>query len=222
LEQDGNSPGVMGRGSAALSTDELKRRLYVDRDLTISPMLDPEKQIGHGSVDISLGTRFIVSQKPHVTHFDPMTLDSKDIRKFQREVVVPFGESLTLHPHNFLLGCTFEFIALPLDLCAFVLSRSSYGRAGLLIATATYVHPGWQGCLTLELENLGEVPIKLRPGSHIGQLVVMSSSPLASHPLQKLIPVGPRFGNLNVDSRLDRLKPIHPRSEGESSQRWPR
>ena len=197
-------------GLGALSKDELKKRLYVDRDLTISPMLDPVKQIGDGSVDISLGTRFIVSETPNVTQIDPMTLDSREIRKFQREVVVPFGDSFTLHPHHFLLGCTFEFIALPQNLCAFVLSRSSYGRAGLLIATATYVHPCWQGCLTLELQNLGEVPIKLRPGSHIGQLVILTSSPLIRVPLQKSIPVGPRFGSLKVDPRLDNLKQIYP------------
>jgi len=194
---------------AALSKDELERRLYRQRDLIISPMLNPKKQIGHGSVDISLGTRFIVSQTPSVTEIDPMTLGSKEIRKFQKEVVVPFGNNLTLHPHHFLLACTFEFIALPKDLCAFVLSRSSYGRAGLLIATATYVHPCWQGSLTLELQNLGEVPIKLRPGSHIGQLVILASSALSEVPLQKWIPVGPRFGDLRVDPRLDNMQQIY-------------
>jgi dCTP deaminase len=201
---------------AVLSRGELRRRLYEERDLIVSPMLDPVKQIGDGSIDISLGTRFIVSHKPLLTQIHPRSLDSKEIRKFQREIVVPFGEELTLHPHNFLLGCTFEFIAFPRDLCGFVLSRSSYGRAGLLIATATYVHPGWQGCLTLELENLGEVPIILIPGSHVGQLVVLASSKLPSQPPQKWIPVGPRFGNLKIDPRLDKLRLIHPFDKGKT------
>ena len=70
-------------------------------------------------------------------------------------VVVPFNRKFRLHPGGFLLGATLEFISLPNDIAGFILSRSGYGRTGLLIAAATYVHPGWKGCLTLELENLG-------------------------------------------------------------------
>jgi dUTPase len=44
------------------------------------------------------------------------------------------------------------------------------GRCGLIIATATGVHPGFFGCLTLELSNVGEIPIAVKPGYPIGQL----------------------------------------------------
>src|SRR5690348_6599507 len=161
---------------AILSKDELLRRL--NSDLVVSPILEPLSQIGEGSIDISLGTRFIVSRRSEVKAIDPKYLDLTQIRRFQEPVVVPFSRELILHPRNFVLGCTFEFIVMPKDLCGFVLSRSSYGRAGLLVATATYVHPCWHGCLTLELENLGEIPIVLRPGATIAQLVVMRTSPL--------------------------------------------
>ena len=191
--------------AAVLSKDALLWRLYSKRDLAISPILDPSRQIGEGSIDITLGTRFIASQRSQVAKIDPKTLTPEEIRKFQKAEVVPFGRELTLHAKHFLLGCTFEFIALPSDLCGFVLSRSSYGRAGLLIATATYVHPCWQGCLTLELENLGEVPIVLRPGSLIGQLVLMNSSDLAKKPLFKWIPVGPMFTSLADDPAWQKL-----------------
>ena len=97
------------------------------------------------------------------------------------------------------------------DLCALILSRSSYGRAGLLIAAAFFVHPGWHGCLTLELENLGEVPIKLRPGSTIGQLVIMKTSPLPVIPLFKRIPTGPMFTSLRADPRWKKLQNVSKR-----------
>jgi len=97
---------------------------------------------------------------------------------------------------------------MPLDLCGFVLSRSAYGRAGLLIATATYVHPGWHGCLTLELENLGEVPIILRPLTDVGQLVVMYSAKLSESPKLKSIPVGPAFTSLSQDLRWKKLEKL--------------
>jgi hypothetical protein len=54
------------------------------------------------------------------------------------------------------------------------------------------VHPGWRGCLTLELENLGEIPIMLQPLSAVGQLVLLHASALPERPKAKLIPVGLR------------------------------
>ena len=41
-----------------------------------------------------------------------------------------------------------------------------------IIATATGVHPGFKGCLTLELSNVGELPIEITPGMRICQLCV--------------------------------------------------
>jgi dCTP deaminase len=56
-------------------------------------------------------------------------------------------------------------------LAASVTSRSKWGRAGLVIATATAVHPGFNGTVTLELINLGEIPLVLYPGLRVAQLV---------------------------------------------------
>jgi dCTP deaminase len=189
---------------SVLTTEALKHRLFTKRDLIVAPILE-SSQIGEGSVDISLGPRFIISQRPQLNEIDPKELTEKQIRRFQRAIVVPFGEKFTLHPQSFILGCTFEFIALPRDICGFVLSRSSYGRAGLLVATATFVHPGWQGCLTLELENLGDVPISLRPGATVGQLVLMTASRLDKIPPFKTIPAGPTFTSLAADPRWAKL-----------------
>jgi dCTP deaminase len=190
------------RVGAVLTKELLKRRL--ERDLTVTPILY-DKQIGDGSIDISLGTQFITNLRPNIGEIDPNNLSEEQIRKFQKQVVVSFQDQSVLHPGGFLLGATLEFIALPPDLCGFVLSRSSYGRTGLLIATATYIHPGWKGCLTLELENLGEVPIVLRPGAPVGQLVLMHAEPLPQPPL-KSIPVGPTFGNLAEDIRWKKVR----------------
>ena len=53
--------------------------------------------------------------------------------------------------------------------------NSSLGRLGLIVhATAGFIDPGWKGTLTLELNNLTRVPIKLYPGLLIAQLSFMS------------------------------------------------
>lgn len=193
---------------AVLTREALKQKLRHPEDdyrLVISPILDP-RQLGDGSIDISLGTTFIVAHKPQLSQIDPTELKPQTIRRFQHPLTISFDGKFTLHPGSLVLGCTFEFIRLPLDLCGFVLSRSNYGRAGLLIATATYIHPGWQGCLTLELENLGEVPIVLRPGDRVGQLVFLAAMPLPQKPKLKSIPVLPAFSSLADEHRARRLR----------------
>jgi dCTP deaminase len=189
--------------AAVLTRNTLKQKLQ-SGELVVTPLLD-EKQIGEGSIDISLSTQFITNLRPQVDVIDPNNLTERNIRQFQKMVVVPFDDSFVLHPGSFLLGATLEFIALPTDIAGFVLSRSGYGRAGLLIATATYIHPGWKGCLTLELENLGEVPILLRPGCAVGQLVFFSASEV-EQPELKSIPVGPVFSTLAEDARWKKLR----------------
>jgi dCTP deaminase len=200
-DQDGPEKQALPSG-AVLSKETLLRRLK--DDLIISPILE-KSQVGDGSVDISIGTRFIRSRRAKTTEINFPQLDKDKIRSFQESVVVPFGEHYILHPRSFVLGCTFEFIALPLDVCGFVLSRSSYGRAGLLIATATFVHPGWRGCLTLELENLGEIPIILHPLSAVGQLVLLNAAKLPEQPKAKSIPESPTLTTINEDPRWKKI-----------------
>ena len=59
---------------------------------------------------------------------------------------------------------------MPLNLSAYVVGRSSWGRLGLIVATAIGVHPGYRGIITLELRNIGEIPFLLRPGLRIAQM----------------------------------------------------
>ena len=54
---------------------------------------------------------------------------------------------------------------------SYVVGRSTWGRLGLIVATAICIHPLFAGPLTRELRNLGETPLKLYPGEAIAQLI---------------------------------------------------
>ncbi len=69
------------------------------------------------------------------------------------------------------MGVTWQYIGLPHNIYAQVFSRSTWGRVGLTVATAVSIHPGFCGCLTLELVNNGNAPLALHPGSRIAQIV---------------------------------------------------
>jgi len=61
--------------------------------------------------------------------------------------------------------------------------NSSLGRLGLIVhATAGFCDPGWKGTLTLELNNLTRVPIKLYTGLPIAQLSFMTLDAPALRP----------------------------------------
>ena len=78
--------------------------------------------------------------------------------------VRPFGSAVYLHPGEFAIARTLEHVRLPNGLSGEAIGRSSLGRLGLVIATATLIQPGFRGTITLELTNLAGVPIVLYVG----------------------------------------------------------
>lgn len=78
----------------------------------------------------------------------------------------------------FVLGRTLERVELPIRsrgtcLAARIEGRSSYARCGMLVHfTAPTIHAGFAGTITLEIVNLGPLPIMLTPGAPICQLII--------------------------------------------------
>ena len=135
--------------------------------------IDPWDQglVQPASVDLRLGDSFRVFHNHRA-----YAIDLADIPdNLTEEVVVPEGESFVIHPGEFCLGRTLEWVELPDDIVARIEGKSSLGRLGLIVhATAGFCDPGWQGTLTLELNNLTRVPIILHPGLPIAQLSFMT------------------------------------------------
>lgn len=158
-----------------LGREELEHAIYeehdLDRRLIVTPLLE-RTQVGRGAVDLRLGTEFLLLRRTRRPGLDPSADSQQDVDEMQERVVVPFGEKLWLHPSHFVLAATLEYLRLPDDMGAYVVGRSSWGRVGLIVATAVFVHPGFRGCLTLELVNDGDSPIALSPGLRIAQLAV--------------------------------------------------
>ncbi len=140
--------------------------------LVITPLIDTKGQIGDGIVDLRLGTEFILTRKTRFSNLNVSKYKklAQSIMKYQEKINIKFKDSLVLHPNQFILGCTLEYIKLPDNLIGYIIGRSSWGRLGLIIATATLINPGFAGVITLELTNVGEVPINLFPGLRIAQL----------------------------------------------------
>lgn len=133
-----------------------------------SPDIDKLKHSGAASIDCRLGCWFGTMRRARIPYLD--IKNSKSEFGLIKHHYIHFGSEYYLHPHSFVLGVTYEWFKLPSFLAAYVIGKSSWGRRGLLIATAAGVHPGFSGCITLEITNVAEVPIAIRPGMTIGQL----------------------------------------------------
>ena len=188
---------------ALLNNPELEHRLV------ITPLLD-RAQVGPASIDLRLGTEYLETPRTERGVADPF-VPAED-----RRFVVPFGENLVIHPGQFLLGSTFEYIRMPSSHAGQVLNRSSWARSGLLVATAVTVQPGFGGTLTLELVNMGSVPLRLHTGSRIAQLVVWTLAQATEHPYDASpkydAPLGPQSSRLDREVEEEqRLDAVHRR-----------
>ncbi len=133
-----------------------------------SPSLEELDKDGAASVDLRLGSWFLATRQSRMTHLSASA--QNDDETYVEYHYVPFNEVYILHPRCFVLGVTLEWLRIPTNLAGYVNGKSSWGRRGLIIATAAAVHPGFKGCLTLEITNLGEIPIEIMPNMRICQL----------------------------------------------------
>lgn len=181
------------------------RRLIV----TPEPNLDELAESGAASIDLRLGTWF-VTLRPGRTEIldvlDPAKQEDSE-QRLTKTFYVPFGSKFVLHPRSFVLAVTLEWLRMPSDWGGYVVGRSSWGRRGLIIATATGVHPRFTGCLTLELANVGEIPIGVRPGMSICQVFFHTTSTPVAHPEQSIFVAHTRpiLGPLAMDEISQRL-----------------
>ena len=146
-----------------LSDENIRERLEAPDGLQVQP-LDLEDQLQPASLDIRLGNEF--AKPPSNLVIDPREGD------IDYETVTVGEEGYVVDPGEFLLGTTVETIDLPDDLIAKVEGRSSYGRLGIIIhATAGFIDAGFAGQVTLEISNLSNASVQLRPNTRVGQFV---------------------------------------------------
>lgn len=176
--------GILGRG-------ELIRRLK-EENLVVSPLLS-KAQIGATSIDLRIGNVVLMVRARGSSHVDPREVKrsatsgtSHDVEMGRQQkherYEIPFYSRFLLHPGSLALVPTLEWLCLPDDLQGFVTARSTWAREGLSIATATFIEPRYQGIVTLELANMGQIPIALYPGLRVAQIAFMKVEGQADMP----------------------------------------
>lgn len=159
------------------------RRYISEGRIRIDPALPPE-QFGSCSVDFRLGNEFSIFEHSRHPYID--LRHKAEIQSLMRTIDVKDGEPFILQPREFALAITLESIELDDDVLGRLEGRSSLGRIGIIVhGTAGLFDPGWSGKATLELSNLGIMPVALYPGMRICSMTFEQLSTPSSMPYRR-------------------------------------
>jgi len=172
-------------------------------NIIIKPYPDFKTQLSCCSIDLRLFNEFCVLEYSKLPYLDPYNKKQKiPVRK----ITIKKDGFFVLQPGAFVLGSTIEYVEIPDYLVGRVEGRSSLGRLGIVIhSTAAIFDPGWRGQLTLELANIGLMPIALYPGMRICALSFEKLSSPAEVPYYKkknakyLNQKGPTVSRIKLD-----------------------
>ena len=151
-----------------LSDRDIKKAIKSGR-IRIRPKPDWGVQLGSCMIDLRLGNVYRVFNHSKTPYLDPQ--NPKTLSDVTTEIRVKDGEAFTLHSGEFILAATREYVEMPDDLTGRLEGRSSIGRLGVVIhSTAANIECGFRGNITLELANMGRIPVMLYPGMRICSL----------------------------------------------------
>jgi len=166
-----------------LSDRDIKKFIKEGK-IKINPKPNFKKQLGPCSLDLHLGNTFKDFEYSAKTCID-LRKDRQDIN-ITKEKKMKKDEAFIMHPGEFVLAQTIEKIEFPDDIVGRLEGRSSLGRVGIVVhSTAARFDPGFRGHPTLELGNMGKIPVALYPGMRICAMCFEKLSSPAEVPYYK-------------------------------------
>lgn len=139
-------------------------------------------QIGPASIDLHLA--------PHFKFFRIDRFSLIDTKKplpvnFMGSTILKNNEPFILHPSDFVLASTKEYVKISADYAMQVEGKSSLARMGILVHTAGFIDPGFEGTITLEISNQSNLAVALYANMYICQVAVYKLSSPSEMPYNK-------------------------------------
>jgi dCTP deaminase len=125
--------------------------------------------------DVRVGTRFkvftnattggaAVVDPKHFTDDLFVSIDTEETGK--DHIIIP--------PNSFALAETVETFAIPRDVLAICVGKSTFARCGLIV-NITPLEPEWRGKVTLEISNTTPLPAKIYANEGIAQVLFLKA-----------------------------------------------
>jgi len=126
--------------------------------------------------DVRVGTHFkIFTPTPRtggITVVDPKNFT--DDLMVEVDTAVLGTDHVIIPPNSFALCETVEWLAIPRDVLAICVGKSTYARCGLIV-NVTPLEPEWRGKVTLEISNTTPLPARVYSNEGIAQLIFLKA-----------------------------------------------
>lgn len=163
--------------SCMLLSDRDIKKAIAGRDIVIDPY--DETLVQPASIDLRLGDTFLLFKNERGGVIDV----KEPVDHVMEEVVITDEKPFILHPGEFVLASTLEKVGVSSFYAGQLGGKSSLGRLGIIIhATAGFLDPGNCLRLTLELNNIGKLPVRLWWKMPIAQMTFYRLSSEVDHP----------------------------------------
>jgi dCTP deaminase len=153
-----------------------------NRYLEISPL--NLQNISSVSMDICVGRHLWEFNDKNVPYFDS---NKNNIKEFldnhtrEYDLIKDLDEKLIIHKDQFFLLEVLEEIHFNRHISGHVLGKSSIGRLGLIIQTASIINPMQMQKLVLEVKNISPITLIFHYGAPIAQIQFF----FFPHPIEK-------------------------------------
>lgn len=124
--------------------------------------------------DIRLGPEVWLFRSSYNEVLDPRRFSEPGYKeKIFEKIEIPQEQAqswpIILPPHSYVLGHSYEYFRIPVNIKARCVGRSTYCRCGVLVNLSP-AEPGWEGHLTLEIGNITPCPAIIRVMEGIAQM----------------------------------------------------
>jgi dCTP deaminase len=177
-----------------LSDNEIRQLCIAPLYYGNHPMIEPFSETVSGNGVISYGicsAGYDLRLGPEIFKFrtdcgeiiNPKRFGDPEYRRKVFEVCVyKDGDMVIIPPGHYILGSSVEYLRIPRHLKGRCVGKSTNARCLILINT-TPAEPEWEGHLTIEIGNVGQLPACVFVGEGIAQMEfeVLSAEPLVSY-----------------------------------------
>jgi dCTP deaminase len=162
-------------------SDRDLKRIIKAKKLGFEPVLKDD-QIGPASIDLKLADEFKMFR---IDKFSLLDTKKPIPPHFMETIKLEKNEPFIVHPGSFIIASTSEYVKVSDDIVVTVEGKSSLARMGILVHTAGFVDPGFEGTITLEISNQSNIAVALYAGMYICQIAVSPLSTPAENPYNK-------------------------------------
>ncbi len=143
--------------------------------------IEAESRFNPASLDLRLGNKIRFPKRKWSLGFcAPITMQTPYTELWDDEIEF---DSIVIPSHGVALACSMEYITMPPDVCATLMSKSGTGRRLLEHLHAGFVDPSFHGQITYEFVNDGPWDMRLSVGDRLVQLKFeeMNAEPIRSY-----------------------------------------